>query len=107
MNLKGSLPILATLVIGIVLGWLVRGVSSIDKDTPESVETLRRSRQGADQSGGVREKSQKTRSLVHDIEPLEDSDQDESLLVNPGDVTRLIGSKVKLLIPKRNFLAIK
>jgi len=97
MNIKGFLPILATLVIGIILGWLVRGAPSIDEDKIVSVETPRRARQGADQSGGVRAKSGRTGSIAHAIETLEGSAQDESLLVDPDDVTRLIGSKVKLL----------
>lgn len=96
MNIKGFPPILATLVIGIILGWLVRGAPSIDEDHTVSVETPRQSR-GAGQSGKVRENSGRTRSAVHDIETLEDRDQDESLLVNPDDVTLLIGAKVKLL----------
>ena len=97
MDIKGSLPIIAALVIGIILGWLVRGGPSIDEDETASVETPRRSRQGANQSGKLWENSGRTRSAVHDIETLEESDQDEALLVNPDDVTRLIGAKVKLL----------
>ncbi len=95
MNIKGSLPILATLLIGIILGWLVRGIPSIDGDDTAAIETPRRSRQGADQSGGDRGESGRRRSLDHESEALEDDD--ESFLVNSDDVTRLIGAKVKLL----------
>ena len=95
MNIKGSLPILAPLVIGIILGWLVRGVPSIDGDDTAAIETPRQSRPGADQSDGVRMGSGRTPS--HDVNSEALEDNDESFLVESDDVIRLIGSKIKLL----------
>lgn len=97
MDIKGPLPISAALIVGVIFGWLVRGAPSVDEDKTASTETLRRSRQGAIQSGEILGNSGRTRSANHNIEAREDSDRDESLQVNPDDITRLIGAKVKHL----------
>lgn len=94
MNMKGALAIL---IIGMILGWLIRGASSLDQDRSASVETSRRSRLGTAPPDEIRENSGRTRFSAPDIDSLVEEEHDDSLLVHPDDVTRLIGAKVKPL----------
>jgi hypothetical protein len=97
MSFNAPLPISVALVVGLILGWLVRGGSSIDEQGVASIDESGRFSRGANQPEESRERSGRTSSRGQGDEGLEVDEDDETFRVDSDDITRLIGAKVESL----------